>query len=100
MSSVVIAVAILSFTALKAGPALLSAAGRPWNDVLTLAWPLCVWVIWLVLLYSLLPGSGLVDEPQRSLALGLSCGAVTLVCGVPLARFWWNRRRPDSSSAK
>lgn len=93
MSALVIGAAILAFTALQAGPALLGAAGRARNTVFDLAWPLSLWLVWLVLLFMLVPETALVAEEARTTALAASCAAVSLVYAPALGQVWWRMRR-------
>lgn len=92
MASIVVASAILAFTLLKAGEAFLPLFGRDRNDVFDLAWPLSLWIIWLLALYWLVPVSGLIPEAQASTTLALSVAAVSLVYGLRLALVWRRMR--------
>lgn len=92
MTSLVAGAAILAFTLLKAGEALLPLFGRQRNDVFDLAWPLSLWIVWLVGLYALVPSSPLVNEASQSTGLALSVASVSLVFAVRLARVWRRMR--------
>ncbi len=89
MNGVAIGVAIVALTALKAGPALWTLTGRNWNRVLRIAWPLCLWVVALVLLFALIPRSPLLEQGQTEPALVAASVAVALVYGLPLLREGW-----------
>lgn len=93
MNALVIGAVIVAWTALKAGPALWALTGRSWNRVLTIAWPLCLWLVALVLLFALIPRSPLLEEGQTEPALVAASAAVTLVCALPLLREGWQLRR-------
>lgn len=90
MNALAIGAAIVALTALKAGPALWALTGRDWNRVLTIAWPLCLWLVALVLLFALIPRSPLLEEGQTQPALVAASVAVTLVYAVPLLREGWH----------
>lgn len=92
MASIVIASAILAFTLLKAGEALLPLFGRERNDVFDLAWPLSLWITWLIALYWLVPVSRLVPEQQATTTLALSVAAISLVYGLRLVLVWRRMR--------
>lgn len=93
MAAIVIGAAILAFTLHKAGEALLPLFGRERNDVFDLAWPLSFWILWLVLLYWLVPVTPLVEEARQSVTLMLAVGAVSLLFGIRLALVWRRMRR-------
>lgn len=90
MNALAIGAAIVALTALKAGPALWALTGRDWNRVLTIAWPLCLWLVALVLLFALIPRSPLLEEGQSEPALVAASVAVTLVYALPLLREGWH----------
>lgn len=102
MSGIVIGAAIVTFTALKAGPALWALTGRAPEPVLRIVWPLCLWLLALVLLFALVPDSPLLEDRATDTVLMAACVAVTLVCSSPLldyGRKLW-RARTQSSSPK
>lgn len=92
MASIVIGSAILAFTLLKAGEALLPLFGRARNEVFDLAWPLSLWVLWLVALYALVPITELLAETRRATTLAAAVAAVSLLHGVKLALVWRRMR--------
>jgi hypothetical protein len=93
MASIVIGSAILAFTLLKGGEALLPLFGRARNDVFDLAWPLSLWLLWLVGLYVLVPITELLPEARRATTLAAAVAAVSLLHGVKLALVWRRMRR-------
>jgi len=90
MNALAVGAATVALTVLKAGPALWALTGRGWNRVLTIAWPLCLWFLGLVLLFALVPRSPLLQEGETEPALVVSAVAVSLVYGLPLLREGWH----------
>jgi hypothetical protein len=97
MNAVVIGAAIVALTALKAGPALWALTGRSWNRVLNIAWPLCLWLVALVLLFVLIPASPLLEGQQTQPVLVAASVAVSLVYALPLIRVGWHLWRDSGA---
>jgi hypothetical protein len=100
MSALVIGAAIVVWTALNAGPALWALTGRSWNRVASLAWPLGLWLVALVLLFALIPHSPLLEAGRTRTALVAASLAVTLVCAVPLGLQAWRIGRERRARAR
>jgi hypothetical protein len=93
VAAIALGAAIVAFFVYRAGLALWALTGRERNDVLALAWPASLWVVWLILLYMAVPATALsAGEPAGILIA--ACVAVSLVHASALG--WvWRRMRTD-----